>query len=85
MHNIFSNWQLSQSADICQFGSVSPPALDDIVNKNLQGEFRIDVGIPNRNFITASVAVAVDSFSLMFIAYVNTSGSFITGVSSCYS
>ena len=72
--------QLSQSADICQFGSLSPPALDDIVNKNLGGEYRINLG---RNFITASVAVIVDSFSLVFVAYVNTSGSFIAGVSNC--
>jgi hypothetical protein len=68
---------------MCQFGSLSPPALDDIANKNLLGEFRINLGTPNRNFITASVAVIVDSFSLVFVAYMNTSGSFITGVSSC--
>ena len=76
-------WQLSRSPDMCQFGPVSPPALDDIANKNLLGELRVDLGIQSRNFITASVAVAVDSFSFVFVAHVNTSGSFITGVSGC--
>jgi hypothetical protein len=77
-------WQLSQSPNnICQFGSLSPPALDDVANKALGSESRINLGTPTRNFITASVAVIVDSFSLMFVAYVNTTGSFVTGVSSC--
>ena len=83
MHLSSLIWQLSQSPNICQFGPVSPPALDDVVNKNIRGEFRINLGIPNRKFITASAAVIVDSFSLVFVAYVNTNGSFITGVSSC--
>ena len=80
-YTCISQIQLSQSPNMCQFGSVSPPALDDIVNKNIHGELRIKLGIPNRNFITASVAVVVDSFSLVFVAYVNTSGNFIIGVS----
>ena len=56
--------------------------------QRLDGDFEVHVGqLPLRqvanNFITASVAVVVDSFSLVFIAYTDPNGDhFIVGVCS---
>lgn len=65
-----------------------PQALDDIESQTLGSDIRIDLGASNQNFITASVAVAVESFSFVFVAYTDTNGSsFTIGVSymhGCY-
>lgn len=46
---------------------------------------RINLGQPNQNYITASVAVALGNFSFVFVAYIDgNGGSFITGVSILY-
>ena len=65
-----------------------PLALDDIDNQILGSDVRINLGALNQNFITASVAVAVESFSFVFVAYTDRNGdSFTIGVSymhDCY-
>ena len=51
----------------------------------LGGDIRIDLGQPNENFITASVAAVVDSFLLVFVGYTNGNGvSYISGVCLLY-
>ena len=57
--------------------------MDDFDNERtmLTGDFKINLGSQNLNFITASVAVVVDSYSFIFVAFIDPSGdSFIIGV-----
>ena len=62
----------------------SPLALDDFERVIFNGEHKISLGSSqNPNYITASVAVVVDSFSFIFVAFTELSGdSFIIGVRS---
>ena len=80
------------TGDSCRFNINSPLALDDIEDQGLSGDFRIHIGLfgngtiglPVNNFITASVAVVVESFSFVFVAFTDPNGdSFIIGVGRC--
>ena len=63
---------------MCSFG-IPPQALDDVENLTSFGDLRIDHG---SNFITASVAALVESFSFMLLAYIDESdNSYIIKVS----
>ncbi|MGJ8945909.1 hypothetical protein AB9K17_23760, partial [Salmonella enterica subsp. enterica serovar Kentucky] len=58
-----------------------PRALDDISNLEVTSGSWINLGVTNKNFITASIAVVVGNFSFVFAAYTNNNGEhFITGV-----
>ena len=73
--------------------NVNPPALDDFENENfrINGRYLVNLGRNQfsiiSNFITATTGVVVDSFSFVFVAYVDPNGdSYVIGVSvlSCY-
>ena len=83
---IIHNLQATQ--DICHFdisGDDIPPALDDITNTThgLTGNRPVFPGSGSaQNFITAMTAAVVDSFSFIFIAFIDPNGNnLITGVS----
>ena len=70
---------MQPSENVCRFITGTPLALDDVENLQYNGKFQIDLG---RSFITTSVAVVVDSFSFIFVAFTNVNGSsFVSGVS----
>jgi hypothetical protein len=70
---------LQPTESICHFATSIPLALDDIENLQYNGKLGINLG---HNFITASVAVEMDSLSFIFVAFTNANGSsFVTGVS----
>ena len=57
-----------------------PQALDDIDNLKVNVDFeQIDLG---QNLITSSAAVVVESFSFVFVSFINEAdGPFVAGVS----
>ena len=68
-----------QPLNNCHFMTSSPSALDDIETNVLNEIFTINL---HNNFITASTAVVVESFSFVFVAFINeNNSSFIVGVS----
>ena len=70
---------IQQTENICRFSTSVPLALDDIENLLYNGKLQINL---RHNFITASVAVVIDSFSFVFVAFTSVNGSsFVTGVS----
>jgi hypothetical protein len=75
---------LQPTQDSCQFNIAPPRALDDVGRGSvviLGSDVRINLGVTNQNFITASVAVTIANFSFVFAAYTNNGGDhFITGV-----
>ena len=72
---------MQQSQDRCQFNTFPPRALDDVSSLELFSGIKINLGVTNQNFITASVAVTVANFSFVFAAYTNNNGDhFVTGV-----
>ena len=60
-----------------------PLALDDIKNQLINVHFRISIGLhTNPYFITASTTVVMDSFSFIYLAFVDgNEESFVIGVS----
>ena len=71
-------FSIQPSENVCHFNTSTPLALDDI-DYQYHGKLQINLG---HSFITASVAVIVDSFSFIFVAFTNINGSsFVTGVS----
>lgn len=69
-----------QPLNSCQFETSPYSALDDVENNILHENFTIN--LPFNNFITASTAAVVGSFSFVFVAFIDESySSFITGVS----
>lgn len=72
-----------QATDMCHFTSPVPLALDDIENQILNVDFRISIGVrTNPHYITASTTVIVDSFTFVFLAFIQANGeSFVIGVS----
>ena len=75
---------LQPTQDNCQFNIAPPRALDDVGRGSvvtLGSDVKVDLGMTNQNFITASVAVTIGNFSFVFAAYTSTSGEhFMTGV-----
>lgn len=70
---------MQPSENVCHFITGTPLALDDVENLQYNGEVQINL---RHSFITASVAVVVDTFSFIFVAFTNVDGSsFVTGVS----
>ena len=74
---------LIQASDFCHFSSPHPLAVGDIENQILNVDFRVSVGMhTNPHFITASTTVTVDSFSFIFLAFIDKNNdSFVLGVS----
>ena len=72
---------------MCHFNVTNnnqPLALDHFENFTYKAEPRISINLRG-NFITASAAVTVESFSLVFVAFLDENGrSFIIGVSSVF-
>ena len=71
------------SQNICSFNTpiATPPVLDNVedVNFILSSTARINLYV---NYITASTAAVVDSFSFVFVAYTDRNGNhFLSGVS----
>ena len=71
---------------MCHFNVTSnnqPLALDHFENLTYKAEPRASINLEG-NFITASAAVTMESFSLVFVAFLDENGdSFIIGVSKC--
>ena len=77
MYNSF----LQSTSEVCHFVAGSPLALDDFEVIEFVGNFKVNFGFENSNFITASIAIIVESFSFVFVAFLDPSGdSFIIGV-----
>ena len=59
-----------------------PLALDDIENQILNVHFRISIGMhTNPHFITAATTVMMDSFSFVYLAFIDGNDeSFVIGV-----
>ena len=78
-HKYFYFKLIQHTENICRFSTSVPLALDDIENLLYNGKLQINL---RHNFITASVAVVIDSFSFVFVAFTSVNGSsFVTGVS----
>ena len=75
---------LQPTQNNCQFNIAPPRALDDVGQGSeviLGSDVRVDLGMTNQNFITASVAVTIRNFSFVFAAYTSNSGEhFVIGV-----